>query len=205
MTGLEEFSTEQLVTAMLSRADFDPVAVIDGLAARGVIFDDAKDRPVSIDDVEAVLKCATIMQLIEELTSRPWPKVADAAELHNPPFVVLPKASFEDQLNREHHRGYVGGKNDAERAATASLDNLRHQVAELNVKLSAADSLRLRVVELEARIDRFTSSCEVGTPSKAGVAKCYFDPANEAEAIERAKVALRVREFMMGNGGAGNV
>lgn len=56
------------------------------------------------------------------------------------------------------------------------------------------------IAKAQAGIDRFTSSCEVGTPSKAGVAKVYFDPANLVEAKARAANALAVREFMMGGG-----
>jgi len=40
----------------------------------------------------------------------------------------------------------------------------------------------------------YSSSIEIGTPSKGGAVKVYFDPADPADAEKRIREAFRLRE-----------
>ena len=53
----------------------------------------------------------------------------------------------------------------------------------------------LEVEKARASVDRRTDSVEVGTPSKGGALKVYFDAANPAEARQLVDEAIAIREY----------
>jgi len=64
----------------------------------------------------------------------------------------------------------------------------------------------LEVEKAKATVDRRTDSVELGTPSKGGAMKVYFDAANPDEARTLVDNAYMIREYAAGKiaGGAPN-
>lgn len=136
------------------------------------------------------LKNAPLDMLLEELGRRPADLVKAALVSMPVPCMLLTCDEYEADLARYQ----------------AEIDRQACEILGLQKEVSTARNVLQKqlsggVVSANGSgVDRFTSSCEVGTPSKGGVAKVYFDPANLEEAKQRAANALAVREFMMGGG-----
>lgn len=64
----------------------------------------------------------------------------------------------------------------------------------------------LEVEKAKATVDRRTDSVELGTPSKGGAMKVYFDASNPDEAKTLVDNAYMIREYAQGKiiGGAAN-
>jgi hypothetical protein len=65
----------------------------------------------------------------------------------------------------------------------------------------------LEVEKAKATVDRRTDSVELGTPSKGGAMKVYFDASNPDEAKMLVDNAYMIREYAQGKiagGGAAN-